>query len=113
MGATGFEGEGDRHRRALDAAIDAVLGGGEEPATGELSALDTVCSCFGLSAFERKVLLLAAAVELRPATPPPTFAHAFATFDDAHWSAATPCLPLSVRKRRPDCRNGPASCTSS
>lgn len=94
VGGAGFEGDGDRHRRALIAAVDAVLAGREEPPGDALSALDTVCSCFGLSPFERKVLLLAAAAELRPQAPVPTFAHAFASFDDAHWSAATPVAPL-------------------
>jgi ATP-dependent 26S proteasome regulatory subunit len=67
------------------------------------SALDTLCATFGLSSFERKVLLMCAAVELdsrfpalyaklnedaRPALP--TFSLALAAFDDAHWSALLP-----------------------
>lgn len=94
MGGGWFDGDGDLHRRALVAAIDAVLAGQAERPGDELTALDTVCSCFGLSPFERKVLLLTAAVEFRQDTPPPTFAYAFATFDDAHWSAAAPVAPL-------------------
>jgi ATP-dependent 26S proteasome regulatory subunit len=70
-------------------------------------ALDTLCEIFGLSSFERRILLMCAAVELdshfapiyeaankgqRPALP--TFSLALAAFDDAHWSAMLPARPL-------------------
>ncbi len=70
-------------------------------------ALDTLCATFGLSDFERKVLLMCAGVELdssfrnlmatvlkdqRPALP--TFSLALAAFEDAHWSALLPERPL-------------------
>ena len=66
-------------------------------------ALETLCAAFGLSDFERKVLLMCAGVELdsgfrnvvatvlkdqRPALP--TFSLALAAFEDAHWSALLP-----------------------
>jgi len=70
-------------------------------------ALETLCAAFGLSAFERKVLLMCAGVELdsgfrnlvatvlkdqRPALP--SFSLALAAFEDAHWSALLPERPL-------------------
>ena len=71
------------------------------------SALDVVCHAFGLSAFERKVLVLCAAMELDggfaavcarahgdSSLAYPTFSLALATFDGAHWSALTTSAPL-------------------
>jgi hypothetical protein len=73
----------------------------------EASALDTLCAAFGLSGFERRIVLMCAAVELdsrfaelylnankaqRPALP--TFSLALAAFPDAHWSALLPGRPL-------------------
>ncbi len=70
------------------------------------AALQMLTTRFGLSAFERDVLLLCAGVELdaklaatcRAAngggSVRPCFAHAMAAFDDAHWSALTPASPL-------------------
>jgi hypothetical protein len=70
-------------------------------------AIETLCAIFGLSNFERSILLMCAAVELdshfapiyeaankeqRPALP--TFSLALAVFDDAHWSAMLPGRPL-------------------
>jgi ATPase family associated with various cellular activities (AAA)/Winged helix domain, variant len=70
-------------------------------------ALDTLCATFGLSPFERDVLLLCAAIELDSkfaslcataqgdATRPyPTFSLALAALPDAHWSALAPNAPL-------------------
>jgi hypothetical protein len=67
------------------------------------SALETVCSVFSLSAFERDVLLMCAAMELDgtfvsscvaaqgdPSRPYPTFGLALAVLPDPHWSALTP-----------------------
>jgi hypothetical protein len=66
-------------------------------------ALDTLCSTFGLSSFERAVLLLCAGVELDaafaglcaaaqgdPARTYPTFSLALAALPEPHWSAVTP-----------------------
>ncbi|MDP9190321.1 MAG: ATP-binding protein [Acidobacteriota bacterium] len=70
-------------------------------------ALDRVTEAFGLSSFERNVLMLCAAVELDGtfgaaiATAAgdsrqtrPTFGLALATFEDAHWSALMPSAAL-------------------
>jgi hypothetical protein len=104
----------DAHQAALAAAIHAVLSrldGGTTPpppddAAGS-SALATVCACFGLTAFERDVLVLAAAGDLDPTTagrcaaasgdacrPYPTFSLALAALSEPHWSAITPVAPL-------------------
>ncbi len=71
------------------------------------AALDTLCRSFGLSAFERDVLLLCAGVELEASfgsnlaaaqgdanAPRPTFGLALAALPDAHWSALLPSGPL-------------------
>lgn len=75
--------------------------------TEVVSALEIVCRRFGLSSFERKILVMCAAVELEagfaalcavaqgdPASAYPTFGLALAAFDDAHWSALTIGSPL-------------------
>jgi hypothetical protein len=100
------------HQAALASAIQAVLSrldgsdtAGHVPA-GE-SALATLCTCFGLTPFERDVLVLAAAAELDPTMagrcadasgdarrPYPTFSLALATLGEPHWSAITPVAPL-------------------
>ncbi|MCC5480619.1 AAA family ATPase [Streptomyces barringtoniae] len=138
-------GGGDLHHKALSVAVEAVLarldahasgreGGGtarsELPACPEPepgSALDTLCSCFGLSPFERDVLVLAAAAELdsttasrcaasggEPARPYPTFSLALAALDDAHWSALAPVGPLRRwRLLELDDRDGSVALTAS
>jgi hypothetical protein len=69
------------------------------------SALETLCDRFALSSFERRILLLAAGMELdgrfralcAAAGGPdgaPTFALALAAFDDAGWGALAPTAPL-------------------
>ncbi|MFE3828465.1 ATP-binding protein [Streptomyces sp. NPDC059092] len=71
------------------------------------STLEALASCFGLSAFEREVVLLAAAAELDPTTGArcaaasgapdrayPTFSLALAALTEPHWSALTPVAPL-------------------
>ncbi len=71
------------------------------------SAFDTLCAIFGLSAFERQVLLLCAGVELDAMFAPlcaaaqgdaqrnyPTFSLALAALPAAHWSALSPEAPL-------------------
>jgi hypothetical protein len=70
-------------------------------------ALETLVQLFGLSAFERNVLLLCAGAELdssfaasfaaahgNPLHPYPTFGLALATMPHAHWSALAPDAPL-------------------
>ncbi|CAN5844835.1 ATP-binding protein [soil metagenome] len=70
-------------------------------------ALETLCTNFGLSHFERDLLLLCAGLELDSAFAPlyaaaqndpqrayPTFSLALATLPNAHWSALTPHAPL-------------------
>jgi len=70
-------------------------------------ALDTLCATFGLTSFERKILLMCAGVELDSRFAGlyaaankdhhqslPTFSLALAAFEDAHWSALLPAQPL-------------------
>jgi AAA+ superfamily predicted ATPase len=73
----------------------------------EPSALDSLCSAFALSAFERDVLLMCAGIELDAGFAPlcaaaqgdvrrtyPTFSLALAALPEAHWSALTPVAAL-------------------
>jgi len=93
------------------AVLRARLTGGDVAAAVEVcerlgppSALDRVADGFGLSAFERGVLLLAAGPELVAATADeiaavggdarPTFGLALSLLPDAHWGALTPAAPL-------------------
>ncbi|MFD4584341.1 ATP-binding protein [Streptomyces sp. NPDC058434] len=86
---------------APDAAADGPVG-----PTG-CAGLDALVDCFRLTAFERDVVLLAAAAELDPTTGSrcaaasgdparahPTFSLALAALHDPHWSALTPVSPL-------------------
>ena len=70
-------------------------------------ALKTLCEIFGLSSFERDVMLLCAGVELDASFPSlcadaqvnprltyPTFSLALAALPEAHWSAISPAAPL-------------------
>jgi len=70
-------------------------------------ALETLCATFGLTGFERKVLLMCAGMELDSRfaglfaaankdvrQPLPTFSLALAAFEDTHWSALLPAHPL-------------------
>jgi hypothetical protein len=116
--------EGLRQALRKHHALEPIEGGiaelGEEAAPAEARwardgtfsdqappALETLCAIFGLSSFERRILLMCAAVELdshfapiyeaankeqRPALP--TFSVALAVFDEAHWSAMLPGRPL-------------------
>ncbi len=63
------------------------------------ASLDRIVGCFGLSPFERQVLLLCAGVELdgeiaRLVDGVATFNTALALSPDAHWSALAPAAPL-------------------
>ncbi len=84
------------------------------------SALDALCTGFGLSPFERNVLLLCAGIELdstfaplsaaaqgEPSRTYPTFSLALAALPDAHWSALAPDAPLR-RWRLIEVGSGPA-----
>ena len=70
-------------------------------------AIESICSLFELSPFERKVLLMCAGAEMDARFPAlyaaahkdnhriqPTFSLALSAFADAHWSALTPARPL-------------------
>ncbi|MFE7757825.1 ATP-binding protein [Streptomyces sp. NPDC057429] len=134
-GAGGGEGrDAAAQGRALLAAVHAVLAridthagrathgpgpaGSEQPtespdlgaavaASPGPAALDALVACFGLSPFERQIVLLAAAAELDPTTAArcasacgdperayPTFSLSLAALGDPHWSALTPVAPL-------------------
>ncbi len=109
------------NQRALMAEVDAlrsVLLGSTDGASatpeapsanvpngpGTLSSLDAVSACFGLSSFERQIVVLCAAPELdghfgdmleaAHSAAGPTFGLALAAFPDAHWSALAPWGPL-------------------
>ena len=71
------------------------------------AALEMLSAMFGLSTFERNLLMLCASVELdstfaglcaeaqgTAARPFPTFSLALAALPEAHWSAMTPAAPL-------------------
>ncbi|SFS96549.1 ATP-binding protein [Saccharopolyspora flava] len=99
---------------ALSRAVRAVLDRLDEHAEGRAAesslpcpeSLEVLANCFGLSGFERDVLLLCAAVELDATTagrcaaasgtasPHPTFSLALAALHDPHWSALAPVSPL-------------------
>ena len=70
-------------------------------------ALDRLASLFGLTSFEKKILLMGAGVALDPGFAallrditegehpfPLTFSLPLAAFPDAHWSALSPARPL-------------------
>ncbi|MGK5446005.1 ATP-binding protein [Streptomyces radiopugnans] len=73
----------------------------------ESAALEALVRCFGLTPFEREIVLLLAAAELEPTTGSrcaaasgdperahPTFSLALAALGEPHWSALTPVAPL-------------------
>ncbi|MEU3304600.1 ATP-binding protein [Streptomyces sp. NPDC006678] len=97
--------EADAHAGGL-AVPDGQHAGGLAAPDGP-ATLDALVTCFGLTSFERDVVLLAAAAELDPTTGSrcaaasgdperthPTFSLALAALGDAHWSALTPVAPL-------------------
>jgi hypothetical protein len=76
------------------------------PRDGE-PAIETLVRIFGLTTFERAILLLCAGMELNaafaslcataqgdPGRPYPTFSLALAALPEPHWSAVTPAAPL-------------------
>ncbi len=77
------------------------------PPPEAISWLDLATERLGLSSFERKIVVMCAAVELQASfgalcalaqgdagRPFPSFGLALAVFDDAHWSALAPTRPL-------------------
>lgn len=93
-------------KKAVEDASTSTLNISTEEARRHLSsppAIETLTSTFGLSSFERKILLMCAGMELdahfhhqivKIAGHPPTFSLALSTFEDAHWSAVSPGSPL-------------------
>jgi hypothetical protein len=99
-------------RSALDRHADQGSSGEGQPDQPEWDhpsppALEVVCQRFGLSSFERAVLLLCAGVELDsglaalcaaaqgdPVRRFPTFSLALAALPEPHWSAVSPAGPL-------------------
>ncbi len=88
------------------------------------AALDTLTDIFGLTPFERSILLVCAAMELDsgfgrlcaslkgdPMLAYPTFSMALAAFSDAHWSAIMPSAALRYW-RLVEVRNGESLTTS-
>lgn len=107
----------EANQRALTAALERLRAqlsaddegeeAGDAPAEVSMTeppAFDQLAATFGLSPFERDVVLLCAGVELEAAfaarvaevggTAGPTFGLALAALSDAHWSALTPSAPL-------------------
>lgn len=90
-------------------AREELLALGDDPreALDPAPALETLCRLFGLSGFERFILLLCVGCELdskfaascarvqdNPQRLYPTFSLALAVFPNAHWSALSPAAPL-------------------
>jgi len=96
------------HELPVDEPIPGVLDTlKDESPANQRPALETLCQTFGLSEFERAVLLLCAGVELEagfpalcakaagdPARPWPTFSLALAALSGPHWSALAPSSAL-------------------
>ncbi|HEV7588178.1 MAG TPA: ATP-binding protein [Longimicrobium sp.] len=97
--------------------------GGRADGATPPAAIDWVAALFGLSAFERDVLLLCAGVEMDAGVaascaaaqggerPWATFGLALAALDEPHWSALTPVRPLR-RCRLLEVEPGPALTSS-
>jgi ATP-dependent 26S proteasome regulatory subunit len=100
------------HIRAL---LEALRNGATPPVDGPEktefeTAADRLTRLFGLSPFERQLLLLTAAVELdgeiaalaaelqQSGDPRPTFGLALVALPDAHWDALAPRSPLRNRR---------------
>ncbi|MFE6688657.1 AAA family ATPase [Streptomyces sp. NPDC057743] len=100
-------GDGPAAPDANEPEHEGEGGGGGHHDAPSPRTLDALADCFGLTPFEREVVLLAAAAELDPTTgarcaaacgdparPHPTFSLALAALDAPHWSALTPVAPL-------------------
>jgi hypothetical protein len=99
-----LRGAGEPEARAPRAAV-AAEPEGEPPEAPP--ALEVLARCFGLSSFERSILVLCAGIELDasfasvcasaqgdPARGYPTFSLALAALAEPHWSAVGPSAPL-------------------
>ena len=86
-------------RESTEAASEVATGG----------ALEEPSSTFGLSSFERRIVVLCAGMELEPSLTAlcaeaqgdaarqfPTFGLAPAAFPDAHWPASIACVTASI-----------------
>jgi hypothetical protein len=93
-------------QQAADSSQQSVVSS-QWPSGLPPAALETLCARFGLSVFERDLLLLCAAVELdsrfpalcaqvhgEPLRVHPTFSLALATLSEPHWSALAPDATL-------------------
>jgi len=108
------------------ARLRAVLRGesgdadGLDEARAAMPALDTLCGMFGLSQFERRLLLLCASLELdggfasqcaaapgSGGNPWPSFGLALAACPDAHWDALANRAPLRHWRLIETMGNGP------
>jgi hypothetical protein len=118
---TAFKGEGEK---SDDSAADNFSPDSAADSFSEPSALKTLCVAFGLSSFERDLLLLGAGPELdgkfvesiaraqgNPSRAYPTFGLALAALPEPHWSALAPGSPLR-RWRLVEVGNGDALMTS-
>jgi hypothetical protein len=86
-------------RAAVEGSDDAAAEQELHAATAALpapAALDTLAAGFGLSGFERDLILLCAGPELDSSfpAPSPTFGFALASLPEAHWTALAPAGPL-------------------
>ncbi|MFC4467189.1 ATP-binding protein [Streptomyces xiangluensis] len=86
---------------------DGAVAPVQNPAAPATAPLEALVTCFGLTPFERDLVLLTAAYELDPTTAArcaaasgdperayPTFSLALAALAEPHWSALTPVAPL-------------------
>jgi len=92
----------------------------ETPATDSSSALNALSTLFGLTTFERRIVLLCAGMELdgdfanscaaapgSGGNPWPSFGLALAAFPDAHWDALANNAPLRRWRIIEICGDGP------
>ncbi|MFJ4471410.1 ATP-binding protein [Streptomyces sp. NPDC089424] len=95
------------HAANADTDAEPAAAGSLDPVRQSAAPLDALVACFGLTSFERDLVLLTAAQELEPTTAArcaaaggdperahPTFGLALAALDAPHWSALTPVAPL-------------------
>ena len=91
--------------RYLVAAIEQVSAQMKSQPIGESlpvgdppAAIEQLCQVFGLSSFERAIVLLGAGMELQPEAADsqvaPSFGLALGRLPQSHWSALTPSSPL-------------------
>lgn len=118
-------GRGEVREDVQGDTLPRAVFSGPASAAGEACgpfALDALCAAFGLSSFERGILLLCAGMELdggfaalcaaaQGGRPYPTFSLALAALAEPHWSALLPSAPLR-RWRLIDVVNGELLTTS-